>query len=109
MIKRVAVAAASRIEAERARALSQFPQNSASTMAMPLDQQVTVDAPTEVAEPLEPAELGEQAHELTPDAAFVEPIDGLTIKTNTETLVSSSQRPASVGDGTPHVEILPRS
>ena len=67
-----------------------------------------MDAPTEVAEPTEPAgqpmtpeQSKEYTAELTPNAALMEPFDGLSINTDMEALVSSYQRRASVGDGTP--------
>ena len=94
----MAVAAASRAEAERARALAQ-PPNPTPTMAMSLDQQLTVDAPDDAVElservdqPMTADQSGEHAAELTPNAALVEPIDGLTLDTDTETLVSSPKR-----------------
>ena len=52
---RVAMAAASRTEAERAWVLSHLsrpPPNSAPTMALSLDQPLTVDAPTEIVDSL---------------------------------------------------------
>ena len=73
----MAVAAASRAEAECARALAQ-PHNPTPTMAMSLTQPLTVDAPANAEEPsapvnqlLTPVQSGEQAAELTTMAAFV--------------------------------------
>ena len=81
--------------AERA-ALAQQ-QNPTTTMAICLDQLLTVDAPAETVKPSEPMdqpmrpeESGEHAGEITPSAVLVEPIDVLTIDTDTENLVSSS-------------------
>ena len=48
LFKRVAVAANSRAEGDRARALAQPPQpNTAATMAMSLEQPLTVEAPVQ--------------------------------------------------------------
>ena len=69
---------------------------------------MTVDAPAQVTElfepvdqPMTPGQSGEHAADLTPNAALIEPVDGLTIDTNTENLVSSHRRRASVGEDTP--------
>ena len=98
----MAFAATGQAEAERARALSPQPQNSVPTMALSLEQPLTVGVPTEVAEPTEPAnqkvtpgQSREHDADLTLNAALVEPIDGLTIDTDTidtDTWVSSPAR-----------------
>ena len=89
--KRVAVASASRVETEGARALAQ-PPNPTPTMAMSLDQPLTVAAPTnavETAEPVDqpmtPEQSREHATELTRYAALVKPINSLTLDTDTIT------------------------
>ena len=105
----MAIAAASRAEAEHARALAHLshpPADSAPMMmAMSLDDTMTLEAPNETVEPLEPAghfvtpeQPGEHAEELTPNAGLVEPIDGLTIDSDTEFLVLSPRQRASVSD-----------
>ena len=73
-------------------------------------------APTETVEPLEPAvqpvtpeQSGEHAAEPAPNTALVEPIDCLTIDTDTEIMVLFPRRGASVSDGTPVAEVSPRS
>ena len=72
------------------------PQNPTPTMAISLDQLLTVDAPAETVEPSEPMDQpmspeqsGEHAGEFTPNVVLFEPIDGLTVDTDTENLVSS--------------------
>ena len=108
----------SRVEAERARVLSYLcqPTNSAPTMVMCLDQPLTVGAPTDAVEPFKPVgqpvtpeQSGEHAAEQTPKAALEEPIDGLTIDTDTVTLVLSPRRRSPVSDGTPASEVSSRS
>ena len=87
VFKRVAVAAASRDE---------------PPMAMFLDQPLIVAAPFEPIEAVESADTAlrpEQSGEPAANAALVEPIDNLNLNTDTEILVSSPRRRASVGDG----------
>ena len=75
----------------------------------------TVEAPVEEETtepsdpPVTPEQSGEHAAELTPNAALFDPIGGLTIDTDTETLVPSPTRRASVGAATLPAEISPRS
>ena len=114
--KRVTVAASSRADAERARTLAQPPQqNPARKMAISLEQPLTVEAPveeetTELSDPpVTPEQSGEHAGALTLNAALLDPIGGSTIDTDTETLVPSPARRASVGAATPPAEISPRS
>ena len=90
----MAHAANSRAEVERTRAFEQPPLPNL-TMAMSLEQPLTVEAAPVEAEVLEAAalpimsdQLGEHAAELTPNAAVVDPIGGLTI----ETIVPSPTR-----------------
>ena len=52
---------------------------------------------------------GKHAAEFTPNPALVEPIDGLTIDTDTKILVSLPRRRASVSDGTPAGQVSPHS
>ena len=65
------------------------------TMAMSLEQSLTVEAApvNEVGEnaamPVIPYQSGELAAELTPTAALVYPIGGLTIDTDTDTILPS--------------------
>ena len=113
--KRVAVTANGRAEAERARAWAQLLQtNPAPTMAMSLEHLLSVEAPAEkvpeaAAVPVTPEQLGEHAAELTPNAALVEPIGGLTIYADTKPLVPSPTRRYSVNEASPPARISPRS
>ena len=92
----MAVVANERAGAERARALAQPPQpKHAPTVAMSLEQLLTVEAPPEE-EVLEAATLpvtqeqsGERAAELKPNAVLVDSSGGLTADTDTGTLVPS--------------------
>ena len=100
---RVPLAAVSRAEFGQNRVQ---PPNPIPTIAMSsLDQLLTVAAPDDTIDPAEPADQPitpeqsrEHAKELTPNSALVEPIDGLTLHTDTETLMSSPKRRASEGD-----------
>ena len=103
-------------EAERTRAQAQPPQpNPAPTMAMSLGQSLTVEAAPvneEVVDntiPRTQNQSGEQAAELTPDAALVDPIESLTLDTDTETVVPSPIRRASVSAASPSADLSPRS
>ena len=114
--KRIALAANHRAEEERvaryAPRTSQPP-----TMAMSLEQPLTVDAnpmEAEVAEgetamPVTPSPSGEHAAELTPNVELAEPIGDLTIDTDVEVVVPSPVRRASVSDASPPREVSPRS
>ena len=76
----------------------------APTMAMPLEQPLTVDAAPveeEVAEGetamhVTPSHSGEHAAELTPNVELAEPLGELTIDTDAETTVPSPTRRVSV-------------
>ena len=89
----------------------------APTMAMPLEQPLTVDAAPveeEVAEdetamPVTPSPSGEHAAELTPNVELADPIGELYIDTDPETIVPSPARRVSVSDPSPPREISPRS
>ena len=114
--KRLKVTANDRAEAERAWTLAQPLQpNPAPTMAMSLEQPLTVEAlaeeqiPEAAALPVTPEQSGEHAAELTPTALLVDPIGGLSIYAHTETLAASPTRRASVSATSPTAEILPRS
>ena len=63
-----------------------------------------MEAPAEEEVPVTPEQSGEHAAELTPNMALVQPIGGLAINTDTETLLPSPARRAS-----PSVEVSPRS
>ena len=116
---RVAIAANHRAEEERAARYA--PQTSqitaAPTMAMSLEQPLTVDAApveAEVAEgetamPVTPSPSGELAAELTPNVELADPIGELNIDTDAETIVPSPARRTSVSDASPPREISPRS
>ena len=117
--KRVALAANHRAEEERAaRYAPQMSQTAAPpTMAMSLEQPLTVNADpmeAEVAEdetamPVTPSPFGEHAAELTPNVELAEPIGELTIDTDAESIVPSPVRRASVSDASPPREVSPRS
>ena len=113
--KRVALAATSRAEAERAQKYAPQPSQStaAPTMAMSLEQPLTVEAaPVEdvtEAMPVTPDQSGEHAAELTSSAVLVDPIGELTIDTDAETVVPFPSRRAFVSDASPPREISPRS
>ena len=89
----------------------------APTMAMSLEQPLTVDAvpvEEEVAEdetamPVTTSPSGEHAAELTPNVELADPIGELTIDTDAETIVPSPAKRVSVSDGSPPREISPRS
>ena len=94
--KRVALATNHRAEEERvARYAPQ--QSQPPTMAMSLEQPLTVEANTNEAEVTEdntamsvtPSPSGEHAAELTPNVELAEPIGDLTIDTDVETVVPS--------------------
>ena len=104
--KRVTMAVESRAEFARQQAFA--PAIPTPTMAMSLDQPVTIALPTHIlaAQPISPptpqrSTKGKHAAELTPDVALVQPIANLTIPQNafnfegTMTLVSP-RRKASV-------------
>ena len=114
--KCVTVASSSRAEAERATTFAQPPQlDPAPTMAMSLKQPLTVKAPAEEGAPeqadppVTPDRSGEHAAELTPNAALVDPIGGLTMETDTETFLPSHTRRASMSAVSPPAEISPCS
>ena len=113
--KRVSLAVESRAEIARQQAFA--PAMVAPTMAMSLDQPITIDLPTHILEP-EPVsppssqaspqssqpQTGEHAAELTPDAALVQLIAELSLSENlsdSETVVTMvpPRRRASVGSG----------
>ena len=114
--KRVALAATSRAGAEGSRNFAPPPQpNPTPTMAMSLEQPLTVEAAPadEVRENAAmlviPDQSGEHAAELTPNAALVDPIGGLTIDTDTDTNVPSpTRRAASTSEASPSTEVSPR-
>ena len=110
--ERVSLAVESRAEIARQQAFA--PAMVAPTMAMSLDQPITIDLPTHILEP-EPVsppssqaspqssqpQTGEHAAELTPDAALVQPIAELSLPedpSDSETVVTmvSLRRRASV-------------
>ena len=111
------LAAATRADTERAQKYAPQPSQStaAPTMAMSLEQPLTVKAAPveEVAEdtamPVTIDQSGEHAAELTPNAVLVDPIGELTVDTDAETVVPSPSRRASVRDASPPREISPRS
>ena len=114
--KRVALAANHRAEEKRvARYAPQPPQP--PTMAMSLEQPLTVEANPNEAEvteddtamPVTPSSSGEHAAELTPNVELTEPIGDLTIDTDVETVVPSPVRRASVSDASPLRAVSPRS
>ena len=117
--KRVALAANQRSEKERA---AQYPPQmsqtaAAATMAMSLEQPLTVDATPaeeevtedETAMPVTPSPSGEHAAELTPNVELADPIGDFTIDTDAETVVPSPATRVSVSDASPRREISPRS
>ena len=59
--------------------------------------------------PITPNQSGEHAAELTPNTALVDPIEDLTIDTDTETVVPSPTRRASVSAASPSAEVSPHS
>ena len=59
--------------------------------------------------PVIPDQSGGHDAELTPNAALVDPIGGLTIDTNTDTIVPSPTRGASTSETSPSTEVSPRS
>ena len=83
------------------------------TVAISLEQPLTVEAHVEEETPeagtlsVTPEQSGEDAAELTPSAALVEPIGGLTIDRDTETWVPSPAIRASVSATSPPAEISP--
>ena len=84
-------------------------------MEMSLEESLRVGAPAEEAAP-EPADFpvkleqsGEHVAELTPNAALLDPIGGLNIDTDTETLVPSPTRRASVSVVSSYAETSPRN
>ena len=112
----MAVAANNRAEAEFAWTLAQPPQlNLVPTLTMSLEQPLTVevpakeDTPRAATLPVTLEQSGENAAELTPNAVLFDPIGGLTIDTDTATLVPSPTRRASVSAAFPTTEISPRS
>ena len=84
-------------------------------MAMSLEQPLTVEAAPvdEVLEnaamPVTPDQSGEHAAKLTPNAALVDTTRGLTIDTDTDTLVPPPTRRASTSQASPSTEVSPRS
>ena len=84
-------------------------------MAMSLEQSLTVEAApvNEVGEnaamPVKTYQSGELAAELTPTAALVDPIGGLTIDTDTDTILPSPTRRASTSATSPSTEVLAQS
>ena len=106
---------------EEERAARYAPQiaqiTAAPTMAMSLEQPLTVDpapAEAEVAEdetamPVTPSPSGEHAAEPTANVELAEPVGELTIDTDAETIVPSPARRASVSDASLPREISPRS
>ena len=118
--KRVALAAACRAKAERALQYAPPPAQAtaAQTMALSLEQPLTVEATPmqevidNTAMPVNPDQSGEHAAEFTPNAALTDtivPIRELTIDTDAETVIPSPTRRASVSDASPPREISPRS
>ena len=70
----------------------------------------TVVETTRIADPRVTSEqTREPAAELTTNKVLFEPIDGLAIDTDTETLVPSPARRASVSAASPPAEVSPRS
>ena len=97
-----------RAETRRSRTFA--PPYPTPTMAMSLEQPLTVEAAPadevreDAAMPLIPDQSGEHAAELTPKAAIVDPIGGLTINTDTGTIVPSPTRRASTNETSPSTE-----
>ena len=114
--KRVALAANHRAEEERAARYTPQPLQP-PTMAMSLEQPLTVEANTNEAEvtadntamPVTPSPSGEYAAELTPNEELAGPIRDLTIDTDAQTVVPSPVRRASLSDASSPREVSPRS
>ena len=114
--KHVALAANHRAEEERAARYAPQPLQP-PTMAMSLEQPLTVEANANEAEvtsdntamPVTPSPSGEHAAELTPNVELAEPIGDLTIDTDAETVVPSPVRRASVSDASPPRKVSPQS
>ena len=114
--KRVALAANHRVEEERVARYAPQPSQP-PTMAMSLEQPLTVEANPNEAEvteddtamPVTPSPSGEHAAELILNVELAEPISDLTIDTDVGTVLPSPVRRASVSDASPPREVSPRS
>ena len=84
-------------------------------MSMSLEQPLMVETPADeefpeaATLPVTPEQSGEHAAELTLNAVLADPSGELTIDTDSETLVPSHTRRASVSIASPTAEVSPHS